>query len=113
MYIFILFISVSVLFEGVFSLWVSLINFFILLRWAEAITWENFIQVNQNLSSTKGGSCLAGMKFLDNVGQTLKKENIICNNNLFLLSPTRVIMAPLKNNIHQKDLKALDYLYTQ
>ena len=39
-----------------------LINFFIPLRRAEAITWENFVPGKWNPGSTKEGSRLAGMK---------------------------------------------------
>ena len=39
-----------------------LINFFILLRRAEAISWENFVPENWDPGSTKEGSNLAGMK---------------------------------------------------
>ena len=39
-----------------------LINFFIPIRRAEAITWENFVPTKQDPGSTKEGSCLAGMK---------------------------------------------------
>ena len=38
-----------------------LIKFFILLRWAEAITWENFVPVKQDPGSTKEGPCLTRM----------------------------------------------------
>ena len=41
-----------------------LINFFILLRQAEVITWENFVLAMQDFGSTKEGSCLARMKLL-------------------------------------------------
>ena len=40
-----------------------LINFFIPLRRAEAITWENFVPGKRDPGSTKEGSRLAGMKF--------------------------------------------------
>ena len=39
-----------------------LINFFIPLRWAEAITWENFVPAKRNPGITKEGPRLAGMK---------------------------------------------------
>ena len=39
-----------------------LINFFIPLRRAEAITWENFVSAKLNPGSTKKGYRLAGMK---------------------------------------------------
>ena len=39
-----------------------LINFFIPLRRAEAVTWENFVPAKRNPGSTKEGSRLAGMK---------------------------------------------------
>ena len=39
-----------------------LINFFIPLRWDEAITCENFIPAKQDPGSVKEGSCLARMK---------------------------------------------------
>ena len=50
--------------DDIFKLWIfsKLINFFIPLRWVEAITWENFVPAKQNPSSTKEGSYLAGMK---------------------------------------------------
>ena len=41
-----------------------LINFFIPLRGAEAITWENFVPGMRDLGSTKEGSRLVGMKLL-------------------------------------------------
>ena len=41
-----------------------LINFFIPLRRAEAITWENFVPGMRDLGSTKEGSRLVGMKLL-------------------------------------------------
>ena len=40
-----------------------LINFFIPLRRAKAIAWENFIPVKRDPGTTKEGSCLLGMKF--------------------------------------------------
>ena len=39
-----------------------LINFFIPLRRAEAITWENFVPAKRDPGSTKEGSRIAGMK---------------------------------------------------
>ena len=39
-----------------------LINFFIPLRRAEAITWENFVSAKRDPGSTNKGSRLAGMK---------------------------------------------------
>ena len=39
-----------------------LINFFIALRRAEAITRKNFVPAKRNPGSTKEGSLLAGMK---------------------------------------------------
>ena len=39
-----------------------LINFFIPLRQAEAVTWENFVPANQDPGSTKEGSRLAEIK---------------------------------------------------
>ena len=39
-----------------------LINFFIPLRRAEAITWENFVPAKRDPRSTKAGSRLAEMK---------------------------------------------------
>ena len=39
-----------------------LINFFIPLRQAETITWENFVPAKWDLGSTVEGSRLAGMK---------------------------------------------------
>ena len=39
-----------------------LINFFIPLRRADAITWKNFVPAKLDPSSTKEGSRLAGMK---------------------------------------------------
>ena len=39
-----------------------LINFFIPLRRAEAITWKNFVPPKRDPGSTKEGSRLAGMK---------------------------------------------------
>ena len=39
----------------------SLIDFFIPLKRAEAITWENFVPEKQHRGSTKEGSRLAGM----------------------------------------------------
>ena len=36
-------------------------NFFIPLRRAEAITWENLVPAKRDPGSTKEGSCLAGM----------------------------------------------------
>ena len=39
-----------------------LINFFIPLRRAEAITWESFVPAKRDPGSTKEGSRLAGMK---------------------------------------------------
>ena len=39
-----------------------LINFFIPLRRAEAITWENFVPAKRDPGSTIEGSRLAGMK---------------------------------------------------
>ena len=39
-----------------------LINFFIPLKWAEAITWENFVPAKRDPGSTIEGSCLGGMK---------------------------------------------------
>ena len=41
-----------------------LINFFISLRRAEAITWEKFVPAKQNPDSTKEGSGLVGMKHI-------------------------------------------------
>ena len=41
---------------------VVFINFFIPLRQAEAITWENFVLAKQYHGSTKEGSCLPEMK---------------------------------------------------
>ena len=41
---------------------INLMNLFIALKWAEAITWGNFILAKQNPGSTKEGSCLARMK---------------------------------------------------
>ena len=41
---------------------VVLINFFVPLRRAEAITWENFLPVKRDPGSTKKGSRIAGMK---------------------------------------------------
>ena len=38
-------------------------NFFIPLRWAKAITWENFVSAKWDPGSAKEGSRLAGMKF--------------------------------------------------
>ena len=48
-------------FYGCFQIDV-LINFFIPLRRAEAITWENFVPEKRDPGSTKEGSRLAGMK---------------------------------------------------
>ena len=39
-----------------------LINFFIPLRWAEAITWGNFVPARRDPGSTIEGSRLAEMK---------------------------------------------------
>ena len=47
-----------------YSVDIFLINFFILPRRAEAITWENFVPVRQDPGCTKEGSRLAGMKRL-------------------------------------------------
>ena len=41
-----------------------LINSYIPLKRAEAITWENFVPAKRDPGSTKGGSRLAGMKLL-------------------------------------------------
>ena len=41
-----------------------IINFFIPLRRAEAIAWENFVPVNRDSSSNKEGSRLARTKLL-------------------------------------------------
>ena len=38
-----------------------LIKFFILLRWAEVIAWENFVPVKQDPGSTKEGPYLTRM----------------------------------------------------
>ena len=38
-----------------------LINFFISLRWAEAITWENFVPTKRDPGSTIEESHLSGM----------------------------------------------------
>ena len=39
-----------------------LINFFIPIRWAKAITWENFVPAKQDPGSTKEGSRFSGKK---------------------------------------------------
>ena len=43
---------------------IPLINFFIPLRWVEAISCENFLSAKWDPGSTKEGSCLARMNFL-------------------------------------------------
>ena len=40
----------------------AVINFFIPIRRAEAITWKNFVPAKRDPGSTKEGSRLAGMK---------------------------------------------------
>ena len=40
----------------------ALINFFIPLKWAEAITWENLVLAKRDPGSIKEGSRLARMK---------------------------------------------------
>ena len=39
-----------------------LLHFFISLRQAEVIAWENFVRAKRGPGITKEGSCLAGMK---------------------------------------------------
>ena len=51
-----------------------LIAFFILLRWAEAITWENIVPEKRDPRSTKEGFWDAGIKVIFNTTKSRSSD---------------------------------------